>query len=126
MAKRYFTIEEANAALVTLRPIVATMLAARERIVAAQPELWPVLEKAAQNGGSEKASTVLVDFEAVRRSAKAIEAMGIELKDINTGLVDFLAERDGRDVYLCWRYNEPKVAFWHDLEAGFAGRQPLD
>ena len=126
MANRYFTIEEANAALVTLRPIVATMLAARERIVAAQPELWPVLEKAAQNGGSEKASSVLVDFETVRRSAKAIEAMGIELKDINTGLVDFLAERDGRDVYLCWRYDEPKVAFWHDLEAGFAGRQPLD
>jgi len=126
MANRYFTIEEANAALVTLRPIVATMLAARERIVAAQPELWPVLEKAAQNGGSEKASAVLVDFETVRRSAKAIEAMGIELKDINTGLVDFLAERDGRDVYLCWRYDEPKVAFWHDLEAGFAGRQPLD
>ena len=52
--------------------------------------------------------------------------MGIELKDINTGLVDFLAERDGRDVYLCWRYDEPTVAFWHDLEAGVAGRQPLE
>ncbi len=125
MPKHYFTVEEANAALATLRPIVAAMLAARERIVAAQPELWPVLEKAAGNGGSEKASAVLMDFETVRRSAKTIEGMGIELKDINTGLVDFLSERDGRDVYLCWRYNEPKVAFWHDLEAGFAGRQPL-
>jgi hypothetical protein len=126
MSARYFTLEQANAALVTLRPIVAAMLAARERIVAAQPELWPVLEKAAHNGGSPKASAVLVDFETVRRSAKAIEGMGIELKDINTGLVDFLSERDGRDVYLCWRYNEPRVAFWHDLEAGFAGRQPLE
>ena len=126
MSARYFTLDEANAALVTLRPIVAAMLAARERIVAAQPELWPVLEKAAQNGGSEKASAVLVDFETVRRNAKAIEGMGIELKDINTGLVDFLSERDGRDIYLCWRYDEPKVAFWHDLEAGFAGRKPLE
>lgn len=126
MPKRYFTVEEANAALLTLRPIVAAMLKAREKIVAAQPELWPVLEKAAGNGGSDKASAVLVDFESLRRSASAIEGLGIELKDINTGLVDFLSERDGRDVYLCWRFDEPRVAFWHDLEAGFAGRQPLE
>ena len=126
MANRYFTVEEANTALTSLRPLVAAMLAARERIVAAQPELWPVLEKAAGNGGSDKASAVLMDFEALRKSVKAIEAMGIELKDINTGLVDFLSERDGRDIYLCWKYDEPRVAFWHDLEAGFAGRQPLE
>jgi hypothetical protein len=126
MPKRYFTVEEANAALPALRPIVEAMLAARGHIVAAQPDLWPVLEKAASNGGSEKASAVLVDFEHLRRSVKAIEGLGIELKDINTGLVDFLSQRDGRDVYLCWRYDEPKVAFWHDLEAGVAGRQPLE
>jgi hypothetical protein len=125
MTKRYFTVEEANAALTTLRPVVARMLEARQRIVDARPELWPVLEKAAGNGGSDKASAVLADFEQVQRSVKAIEQMGIELKDVNTGLVDFLAKRDGRDVYLCWRYDEPKVAHWHDLEAGFAGRQPL-
>jgi hypothetical protein len=125
MPKRYFTVEEANAALTTLRPVVARMLEARQRIVDARPELWPVLEKAAGNGGSDKASAVLADFEQVQRSVKAIEQMGIELKDVNTGLVDFLAKRDGRDVYLCWRYDEPKVAHWHDLEAGFAGRQPL-
>ena len=63
MPKRYFTVEEANAALPELRPVVAAMLAAREHIVAAQPELWPVLEKAASNGGSAQASAVLVDFE---------------------------------------------------------------
>lgn len=125
MPKRYFTVEEANAALTTLRPVVARMLAARQRIVEARPELWPVLEKAAGNGGSNKASAVLADFEQVQRSVKAIKQMGIELKDVNTGLVDFLAKRDGRDVYLCWRYDEPAVAHWHDLEAGFAGRQPL-
>jgi len=123
---RYFTVEEANAALRTVRPMVAAMLMARENIVAAKPDLWPVLEKAAGNGGSDKASAVLVDFETVRRSVKAIEGLGIELKDVNTGLVDFLSKRDGRDVYLCWRFDEPKVAFWHDLETGFTGRQPLE
>jgi hypothetical protein len=125
MPKRYFTVEEANATLPTLRPLVAKLLAARQRIVDARPELWPVLEKAAGNGGSDKATAVLADFQQVQHSVKTIVAMGIELKDANTGLVDFLAKRDGRDVYLCWRYDEPAVAHWHDLEAGFAGRQPL-
>jgi len=126
MPTRYFTLPEANALLPTLRPLVAALLAARQRIVDAQPELWPVLEKAVGNGGSDKASAVLVDFEIVDKNVKAITALGLELKDINSGLIDFLAERDGRDIYLCWRYNEPRVAHWHDLEAGFAGRKPLE
>ena len=125
MPARYFTLEQANAILPQLRQIVAGMLTARQHIVDSKPEVWPVLEKAAGNGGSALATLVLEDFEIVQRGVKAIAAMGIELKDINTGLVDFLAERDGRDVYLCWRYDEPSVAFWHDLEAGFPGRQPL-
>jgi hypothetical protein len=125
MAKRYFTIEEANAALPTLRVLIEKLLAARQRIVEARPDLWPVLEKAAGNGGSPLATAVLADFEQLQLSVKTIARMGIELKDPNTGLVDFLAKREGREVYLCWRYNEPTVAHWHDLEAGFAGRQPL-
>jgi hypothetical protein len=123
---RYYTPDEANAALPRVRAIVANMLAARERIVAAQPEIWPVLEKAAGNGGSDKAAAVLADFETVQRSVKALQKMDIEIKDINTGLIDFLGKRNGRDVYLCWQYDEPRVAFWHDIEAGFAGRQPLE
>jgi len=126
MPTRYYTLDEANALLPTLRPMVAALLEARQRIVDAQPDLWPVLEKAAGNGGSAKAGLVLADFEIVNKNVKAIAALGLELKDINSGLIDFLAERDGREVYLCWRYNEPRVAHWHDLEAGFAGRRPLE
>ena len=125
MQARYYTVEEANALLPSLRPMVKELLDARQRIVDAQPELWPMLEKAAGNGGSRKAGAVLADFEAIQRAVKAIEGMGLHLKDINTGLIDFLSERDGREVYLCWRFDEPNVAHWHDLDAGFAGRQPL-
>ena len=125
MQARYYTVEEANALLPSLRPMVKELLDARQRIVDAQPELWPVLEKAIGNGGSKKAGAVLADFEKVQQSAKAIEGMGLQIKDLNTGLIDFLSERDGRDVYLCWRFDEPRVAHWHDLDAGFAGRQPL-
>ena len=125
MRARYYTAEEANALLPTLRPIVAAMLQARQRIVEAQPELWPVLEKAVGNGGSQKAGAVLADFERIQKAVKAIEGYGLQLKDLNTGLIDFLSQRDGREVWLCWRFDEPSVAHWHDLDAGFAGRQPL-
>jgi hypothetical protein len=47
------------------------------------------------------------------------------VKDINVGLLDFLADRHGRDVYLCWRYGEPRIEFYHDLHNGFNGRQPI-
>lgn len=125
MPKRYYTVAEANAVLPTVRALVARLLAARQRILDAQPDLWPVLEKAARNGGSQQAAVVLADFEAVQHSVKAIEGLGLELKDPNTGLLDFWAQRDGRDVYLCWRYNEPTVAYWHEIKAGFTGRQAL-
>src|SRR3989338_1655255 len=123
MPARYFTAAQANALLPTLRALVAEMLTARNRIAAAEPDLWPVLEKAVGNGGSKKAGAVLVDFEKVQKNVKAIEALGIHVKDINTGLVDFPAQREGRDAYLCWRYDEPSVAHWHNLDAGFGGRQ---
>jgi hypothetical protein len=64
--------------------------------------------------------------EALREGLEQLADWGIELKDISTGLVDFPALRDGREVYLCWRVGELKVAFWHEIDTGFAGREPLD
>jgi hypothetical protein len=122
---RYFTLNEANALLDTIRPLMRDILKARQQIVNAQPELWPVLEKAIGNGGSKKAGSLLKHFETIQHGVQAIQALGIEVKDINLGLVDFLAKRDGRDVYLCWRYNEERIDYWHDLDAGYAGRQSL-
>jgi len=55
----------------------------------------------------------------------AIEESGVQLKDLEIGLVDFAAEHDGRTVLLCWQYGEPEVAFWHGVDEGFAGRKPL-
>jgi hypothetical protein len=52
--------------------------------------------------------------------------MGIHVKDLDTGLIDFSALRDGREVYLCWRVGEDDIQFWHEVEAGFAGRQSID
>ena len=56
---------------------------------------------------------------------KAIVELGVALKDIEQGLIDFPTERDGRIVYLCWRQGEDEIRFWHELDTGFAGRRPL-
>lgn len=122
---RHFTVEEANALLPRVRAIVESILAARQRVIDVQPEVWPVLEQAVGNGGSLKAGKLVEDFKTIENGVKAIQDLGIFVKDVNTGLVDFPALRGGREVFLCWRYNEPAVAFWHELHTGFDGRQPL-
>lgn len=125
MTARYFTLDEANALLGTLRPLMRDILHARQQIMDARPELWPVLAKAAHNGGSKHAGELLSQFDVIQRNLRAIQKLGVEVKDIDQGLVDFRSRRDDRDVYLCWRYDESAVSHWHELDAGFAGRQSL-
>lgn len=126
MSSRFFTLDEANAALPQLNELLEQLIAGRRAIIAARPELWPVLKKAIGNGGSKKAGEMLAEFERVQTAYKAIQAMGVLLKDADTGLVDFPHRRyDGSQVLLCWRYGEPEVAYWHEVDAGFAGRKPV-
>jgi len=122
---RYFTLDEANALLGTLRPLMRDILHARQQIMDARPELWPVLVKAAHNGGSKHAGELLGQFDVIQRNLRAIQKLGVEVKDLDQGLVDFRSRRDDRDIYLCWRYDESAVTHWHELDAGFAGRQSL-
>lgn len=87
---------------------------------------------AAHGGGDVAPELLLRERPAARRAADdlqeamaTIEALGVQLKDLELGLVDFPAEREGRHVLLCWQYGEPEVAFWHGAEEGFAGRKPI-
>ncbi len=122
---RYFTVEEANAMLDVIRPLMREILDIRQVIFQKQPEVVPVLNRLLDNGGSLAASQVALEIEQLHVLIGHLLATGVALKDINSGLVDFLSQRDGRDIYLCWRYGEESVTYWHELEAGFAGRQPI-
>ena len=122
---KYFTPEEANQALPLVRALVVDVMQARAAIIKAQPELWPVLEKSIGNGGSKKAGELLHEFRRVENGIKSLQQIGCELKDMSIGLVDFPTLRDGREALLCWKYDEPEVAFWHDLQSGYAGRKRL-
>jgi hypothetical protein len=64
--------------------------------------------------------------EALRAGLRQLDDWDIELKDLSTGLIDFRAQREGREVYLCWKLGEPEVEYWHELDTGFAGRLPID
>ncbi len=122
---RLFTPEEANAALSEIRPLLADALAARQDILRLKPELESTFEKALGNGHNIDSSELLSAFERVKASLKEIQSRGVLVKDVNSGLLDFPSLREGKIVFLCWRYGEPSVGFWHALDAGFAGRQPI-
>ena len=123
---QYFTVHEANEALKVIRPLMDEVQAIRQKILANQPEAWPAIEKSAGNGGNRALSDMIQDFENFDALIHQILDTGAQIKDINTGLLDFSALKDGREVYLCWQYGEEDIAFWHEVEAGFAGRQPIE
>ena len=125
MPPKFFTVEEANALLPRIRVLMEQMFDLREQAMTLRPDVWPVLEKAAGNGGSRKAGELLAIFQQFETIFKQLKSLGCELKGLEQGLVDFPTIREGRAAYLCWQYNEPQISFWHDVDAGFAGRQPL-
>ncbi len=132
MASRIFTPEEANAALAELRPLVEAMVAAKRALDEAQEERDDVARRIAGNGSGIPPAELGALEEAVATAATelaaaiaSIQALGVLVKDLDSGLVDFPAKRHGEDVLLCWQLGEDEVAYWHGLEDGYAGRQPL-
>ena len=123
---RYFSLQEANETLNAIRPLLDEIQTIRKEILARKPEVWPVVERAAGNGGSQSARKLVREFERLDALIRQVLDTGTLFKDINLGLLDFLALKDSREVYLCWKYGEDDIAFWHEIEAGYAGRQPID
>lgn len=123
---RYFVLKEANEMLSVVRPLIREMMEISERIRRYQPEIWSVVEKSAGNGGNPALSKILPDFDRLDFLLHQVQDMGIEVKDLTMGLVDFPALREDRVIYLCWKYGEERIQFWHELEAGFAGRRRID
>jgi len=122
---QYFTLQEANEALKVIRPLMDEVQVIRQKILENQPEAWPAIEKSAGNGGNRALSNLVQDFERLDALVHQIQDTGAQIKDINTGLLDFSALKSGREVYLCWQYGEDDIQYWHEIKAGFAGRQPI-
>ena len=126
---RFYDIDAANERLVELRPVLEQLKADRDALAEAQRKLREVL---ASDGAPESNERLRVHEalvrEIVRRMERAvaqIDAWGVTLRDIQSGLVDFPALVSGRQVWLCWRLGEGEIAWWHELSTGFSGRRAL-
>lgn len=128
----YFTRAEAEALLPRITPMLREIQQLRQEQRAHDEALAADRAKVLGNGHMPPEQLRVHQRESlsaerqIARLARALGELGVILKDLDTGLVDFLALRDGHPVYLCWRLGEPRIAWWHEIEAGFAGRMPLD
>jgi hypothetical protein len=124
---KLFTVEEANALLPTVRGIVRRIQRTYARVSAAQEQARLASAGAAQGGGGMAGGgDYVTSLSELAEASGELEELGVQMKDYTRGLIDFPAMREGRVVLLCWQMGEgDELEWWHDLEAGFAGRQPL-
>lgn len=126
MKARYYTLEEARAILPQVKEFMDAVQAARIDILRVKPEAWPALKAAASNGGNGAAGELTVHFGRLEQGVKGILELGVFVKDVDQGLVDFLGKRSGREIFLCWQHGEEDIAHWHEINAGYDGRHPID
>ena len=128
----YFTRAEAEALLPRITPVLHEIQRLRQAQREHDEALAADRAKVLGNGHlppeqlREHQRESLAAERQVARLARALGELGVVVKDLDTGLVDFLALRDDRPIYLCWRLGEPRIAWWHEIETGFAGRMPLE
>jgi hypothetical protein len=132
MAERYFTPEEANGLLDQVRPIAEELVAHRRAMAVTAARQARLVQRIAGNGGDfdpQEPRTLEEAFQgedqAAVRCVQELQRLGVLVKDLDRGLVDFPALRGDEEVLLCWQVGEDEVAYWHGLEEGFAGRKPL-
>lgn len=132
MAERYFTTEEARAVLPEVRVLAERMVAHRRALAVATVRHARIASKIAGNGGGVRPNeidrlreTMNAEAAGVVRCVEELQLLGVVVKDLDEGLVDFPALRGDEEVLLCWRLGEEDIGFWHTTDEGFAGRRPL-
>lgn len=128
---RYFSLAQARALLPQVRPILQELQALKRQLDEQRRAAAQLYWKVRSNGhGLEQQARAVQAatselMQRIRAGAARLEALEVELKDLDLGLVDFRTVRQGREVYLCYRVDEDDIRYWHELDAGYAGRQPL-
>ena len=132
MRPRTFTLDEASSLLPRLSELLLQTQECKLRHDQHQDQIAEYTRRMSSNGDilerdlNETRQELVKAAAELSRLVEKVQEMGCEMKDIDQGLIDFRAEREGREVYLCWKLGEPDIRWWHDLESGFAGRQPLE
>jgi len=126
MDERIFTLEEASRLLPRIRSILEEVGSEWRRVRELNPEIQKVRDKTPLDGFSPYGVEYVESVSHLMFLLHQIKDLGVIVKDVDKGLCDFPYMRDGKMVYLCWHLGEDSIGYWHDIEAGFAGREPLD
>ena len=123
----YYDIDSANARLEELGPLLAALRDARDEVAAGQLRLAQLQDADETDPAllSREQEGMTITVKSMEKAVLQIDVWGVTLRDIGTGLVDFPALVNGRPIWLCWKLGEEDIAYWHELEAGIAGRKPL-
>lgn len=134
MSSRTFTLDQAQDLLPVLESLLRTAIEGKKQIESAEAELQAVAHRIFLNGGMSLNIVYLARRKAEREKAlqqvkdamAEIDAIGVQVKDLDIGLLDFPCDVDGQTVLLCWKLGEKAITHWHGVSEGFAGRKPID
>jgi hypothetical protein len=129
-----FTLDEAQALLPVLEALLKRAIEGKKAAESIEGRMQDLARKIFLSGGllvdiarvRRQRATLESHLQAAKDSVAEIDAIGVQVKDLNTGLLDFPCEIDGEIVLLCWKLGESRIDFWHTVEDGFRGRQPID
>jgi hypothetical protein len=119
--RRCFTLKEANRSLPLVNRIVRDIVNAHEQA----SQLQAKMEEGTPNEAAKLQGQLREILQRLQDYVDELDGIGIELKDYEMGLVDFPAHHRGHDIFLCWKMGEEKIEYWHEVDTGFAGRQPV-
>jgi hypothetical protein len=127
-SRRIYTIDEANDLIPQVRAVLLQLAVEQRRLDASHAEMHRQLDANGDPGSAAAAGRQEAEVADIREGMRTLllhlSEMGVELRDLEMGLIDFPGERDGAPVWLCWRLADPSVAFWHPTDEGYASRRP--
>lgn len=123
---KLFTVEEANSHLPRVRKILAELKRHYIKLRSMSAAARRAAESATSGGGGMMGGAIYIEtLQQLADGSQLLQAIGIQIKDYEQGLIDFPSLKEGRVILLCWKLGEEKIEWWHETDAGFAGRQPL-
>jgi len=125
MEKRFFTVAEVRELLPTLKKLVGQVIETTERLEQQREVVEKFAEASANDSGGPEGAVYLEGLALMRNHLGQIQETGCIVKSLEDGLIDFSHLKDGREVYLCWKFGDEDILFWHGVDEGFQGRMPL-
>lgn len=123
--ERIFTLSEANCLIPQLEEHLGSVKRAKSVLIRIKDEIKKASAKAPYGGGTYAGRHYIGALEKISEHLRAVQELGVLVKDLDMGLCDFPYQLDGRIVYLCWKCGETEIRWWHEVNSGFASRQPL-